>query len=156
MKSLGLLAVLAVVPATLALGGQADTDSVPTFRLADLADGSWVFVPDREGIRERIAFSHGPLREEAYAPAGDTVDCAVEVSDHARRVTVGPATPEGARLAFFRSESDSTRLEFQLREWAGGRFIVWAVGDSLQAELTIYGSGVPVVESRRGSLFRGR
>jgi hypothetical protein len=36
--------------------------------------------------------------------------------------------------------------------FAGGRFIVWIIDNSFEAELTIYGSGVPIVKSERGYL----
>jgi hypothetical protein len=38
------------------------------------------------------------------------------------------------------------------RTFAGGRFAVWPGQTSLQAELTIYGSGVPIVSSEREAL----
>jgi len=38
--------------------------------------------------------------------------------------------------------------------FAGGRFVVWAADVGLQAELTIYGSGVPIVSSERGPLVK--
>jgi len=35
---------------------------------------------------------------------------------------------------------------------AGGRFLIWVEQGAYRAELTIYGSGIPVIESERGDL----
>jgi hypothetical protein len=40
--------------------------------------------------------------------------------------------------------------------FAGGRIVVWREAGGIQAELTIYGSGVPVVRSERGSVHTVR
>jgi hypothetical protein len=40
--------------------------------------------------------------------------------------------------------------------FAGGRFWVWLKTVPLQAELTIYGSGVPIIKSERGILLPAR
>lgn len=40
--------------------------------------------------------------------------------------------------------------------FAGGRFVVRSVQEKLEGELTIYGSGIPIVLSERGSLLQGK
>ena len=40
--------------------------------------------------------------------------------------------------------------------FAGGRFYVWVSGDSLEAELTTYGSVVPIIISERGTLVKDK
>ena len=47
---------------------------------------------------------------------------------------------------------DLRRYEIEEGLFAGGRFIVWIADDHFEAELTVYGSGVPIVTSERGRL----
>lgn len=51
-------------------------------------------------------------------------------------------------------ESDEGRRRYELQEgaFAGGRFVVWVGDEDLHAELTLYGSGLPIVQSERGIL----
>jgi hypothetical protein len=52
-------------------------------------------------------------------------------------------------------QATADRLIYAVVEgtFAGGRIMVWrAANDDLQAELTIYGSGLPVIKSERGSI----
>jgi hypothetical protein len=52
-----------------------------------------------------------------------------------------------------RSSSPGT-ITFELTEgtFAGGRFVVFQGSKTLQGELTLFGSGRPIVESHRGTL----
>jgi hypothetical protein len=38
--------------------------------------------------------------------------------------------------------------------FAGGRFVVWPKAQPVEAELTIYGSGVPIIYSERGNFIK--
>ena len=55
-----------------------------------------------------------------------------------------------------RSYQSSQFLKYDLVQGlpAGGRFNVWLSGESMEAELTIYGSGVPITISERGKLIK--
>lgn len=44
---------------------------------------------------------------------------------------------------------DPRRHEIEEGLSAGGRFIVWVADNHFEAELTVYGSGVPSVRSER-------
>jgi hypothetical protein len=54
--------------------------------------------------------------------------------------------------------SPTELLLYNLNEgtFAGGRFVVWSGKNGLQGELTIYGSGVYIISSERGSISRQR
>jgi hypothetical protein len=47
-------------------------------------------------------------------------------------------------------------LRYELTEgaFAGGRFVIGSVASGLEAELTLYGSGVPIASSERGALAK--
>ena len=50
--------------------------------------------------------------------------------------------------------STSSRISYSLSSFAGGLFAVWIEGSTLQAELSIHGSGLPLISSTRGVLVR--
>ena len=56
----------------------------------------------------------------------------------------------------YKSYHSNKLIKYDLVEGldAGGRFIVWIYGKLLEAELTIYGSGVPILMSARGMLVK--
>lgn len=92
------------------------------------------------------------LDEKDYEPVEDGANYPVAVSDGWRHVSVGGKPLLGE------SKADATgALWYDLSEgtFAGGRFRVWATPSGLQAERTLYGSGVPIVLSERGVLSRG-
>ena len=68
-------------------------------------------------------------------------------------IAIGAAPIKGSRISI-----TADRIEYDLLEgtFAGGRFVIWEVGGSLQAELLIFGSGVPIVSGNRGSLCPSR
>jgi hypothetical protein len=75
----------------------------------------------------------------------------VTVSEDVSRVSIG-AEPWIGEL----TSDDASTLAFNLTDgtFAGGRFVVWSTAQGLQAELTLYGSGVPITQSERGTLVR--
>jgi hypothetical protein len=60
------------------------------------------------------------------------------------------------QITGLRKEASSDEVFYELNEglFAGGRFVVRLENELLDAELTIYGSGVPIVSSERGSLHQ--
>jgi hypothetical protein len=114
-------------------------------------DGQWEFTVDRvwDGVSGNIIFPSDPLSEDDYQPAPQVSTYRVVLSDQGRTVSVGTTPFVGARTA-----ASGERVFFDLSQGtvAGGRFVVWAGAETLQAELTLYGSGRPIVQSERGTL----
>jgi hypothetical protein len=119
--------------------------------LADLTDGAWDLRVDRvwEGESRNAGSPSAPLSDSDYQVVNDGTVYRVIVADHGSSVSIGPGPVRGQRTAW-----TDTCSVFSLGEgtFAGGRFVVWIAGGGLQAEMTIYGSGRPVVESERGAL----
>jgi hypothetical protein len=127
--------------------------NLPGGRSLVLDDGAWIFAVDRVVPAGSIvvAVPDDPIPDSAYAPiAGGAY--LLDVSEGGRRVVVTTEPPLVAGL----NQADEQRLMYRLVEgtFAGGRIVVWTSSSGLQAELTIYGSGVPVIRSERGSLRR--
>ena len=118
----------------------------------DWNGGTFVFAVDREWAEDSSdppGFPHDELDEEDYRPVDDGPRHAVEVSDDGARVEVGETPMVGER-----NDAGATRISYDMSEglFAGGRFVVWATEEGLEAELTIYGSGRPIVHSERGRI----
>jgi hypothetical protein len=89
------------------------------------------------------------LAEADYQRVSGGPTYPIVVSDRSLRVAIGSPPLEGSRTTVA-----TKGIVYELREgtFAGGRFVVWASNQGLQAELTIYGSGRPIVRSERGTL----
>lgn len=133
------LAVLAVLGAATSCGGETAEPQGLVLRV----DRTWNGVPSKPG---------GTLSDSDYQETEPRDRYAVKVTGNDVEVT--PLEPSAfvdvmrGRLA---RESDGAR-SFELDDGlpAGGRFVVR--GD--EGELTIFGSGRPVVSSERGALVR--
>jgi len=121
--------------------------------LGSFADGSWELRVDRawDGFSGTIAFPSDPFTEADYRPDSGGVTYLVVVSGGTTTVAIGNPPVEGSRVT-----ATDQRLAYDLNRgtFAGGRFIVWPGSAGLQAELTIYGSGRPIIKSERGNLVQ--
>jgi hypothetical protein len=115
------------------------------------ADGEWVLQVDRQWDRVagNVQFPSDEINEGSYQPVDDGASYVVAVSGGWELVSVGD-TPFLGEL----TGSSIGKLTYDLTTgtFAGGRFVVWSGVSGLQAELTIYGSGLPIISSERGVL----
>jgi hypothetical protein len=100
-------------------------------------------------MRNSVAFPSDQMTEADYQPVSDGPTYPIVVSDRSSRVAIGSPPLEGSRTTVA-----TKGIVYELREgtFAGGRFVVWSSNQGLQGELTIYGSGLPIVRSERGTL----
>lgn len=124
--------------------------------LDTFTDGTWTLVVDRawDGQSGDIQFPDDPLTEADYVPVAAGPSYAVVVSQGGNRVAI---TGSGGTLTGTLSPVGGlNRLDYDLTggTFAGGRFLVWSGTTTLQGELTLYGSGLPIVKSERGSLVK--
>lgn len=121
--------------------------------LARIRDGNWLFIPDRTGARWRTCFGSRGSAESDSSTMADSVAVPVTISDGVTRITLGGSPPDSGGIAgAVRSETGSNHLVFWLEYWGGGEFTIWAGGDSLHADITVSGFGVPVVCADKGRL----
>jgi len=125
----------------------------PVASLNQLGDGPWELRIDRAWIRldDSAAFPSDQMTEADYQPVSGGPTYPIVVSDRSSHVSIGSPPLEG-----FRTSVATKGIAYDLREgtFAGGRFVVWSSDRGLEAELTIYGSGRPIVKSERGALAR--
>ena len=165
-RVIALAARPSLLGALLVLGGCAATASPPepndngeakagtqpeAVTLEDFTEGRWSLRVNRslDTASTQVTNPSNMLPEDDYKavpPSEETV----LVSSGGSTIAVGSTPVTGSRAR----TSTPTRLVFELSQgtFAGGRFVVWQGEKSLEAELTIFGSGRPIVESRRGDL----
>ncbi len=114
-------------------------------------DGVWLLTVDR-ALRpgsSTVGVPTDPLSEADFAPVDGGARYRLVVSEESARIAV----VESQMVAQL-EQTTAERLIYGLVDgaFAGGRIMVWREPSGIQAELTIYGSGVPVVRSERGSV----
>ena len=93
-----------------------------------------------------------PLPEAEYSAVAPTPRYEVVFSPDGGSVTLSALVAGEGSLTGERSADVGERWSYELSAFAGGVFQIWREDAALHAELTIYGSGLPVVESTRGLL----
>jgi hypothetical protein len=128
----------------------AGSDAAAPASLASFVDGAWSFEADRAWHGQgSVTLPSDPLAESDYQPMTPTTLYQVVLSGTGTTVAVGTTPYAGALSA---TSSDLVTFDLSTGTFAGGRFLVWPGATGLQAELTIYGSGVPIASSERGAL----
>ena len=104
------------------------------------------------------SYSHPPaarpgdgLDERLYAAITNGIQYKVEFSADGKTVNL-LKTPQNV-VGTLTSDSGNLRT-YAVNGFGGGRFVVLSTGTNYEAELTIYGSGVPILRSVRGHLVR--
>jgi hypothetical protein len=122
--------------------------------LASFVAGSWNLQVDRawNGVSGNVQFPWNRLDESDYERVIDGPAYRVAVSDGGRQVTVGERPLRGERTTTTDSAVEFSLTPDMSGAPGGGRLVVWTAGGGLQAELTIYGSGRPIVKSERGAM----
>ena len=115
-----------------------------------LLDGNeFVMKVDRISEMPDVQFPMDDLQKKDYRETNEGTIYNVNFSDDGQMVTIEPGSIRGEKSM----DGDKSKFyELDEGEFAGGRFIVWQSNDSFEAELTVYGSGVPIVKSERGYL----
>lgn len=115
-----------------------------------LAGAELIYVPDREWQRPAAGNPMAELQEADYTPLlGPT--WRAKFSSDALALDLTP-TAGGDTVHGTRDAKRQDRAWFELALFAGGRFVVQASSNELQAEYTTYGSGSPIIGSTRGLL----
>ena len=101
------------------------------------------------------------LSEDDYHALAETAGrpvFTITVSQNGERVSIkGQGTASEFRAEGTRTSVDTARITYDLDTAPGGRLVVWfTYKPDIQAELTQYGSGRPMIFSDRGKLVRER
>lgn len=96
-----------------------------------------------------VAFPLDPVPDEHFLPVSEERTLKVVFSADGQGVEIGDTPLAGTARTI---EALDATWDLGDGTFAGGRFLVWIEAGVFQAELTIYGSGLPVVSSERGFL----
>ncbi len=111
--------------------------------------GSYVFEVDRVSNHPNVQFPD-ELSESNYLRISEVSKYDIDFSDDGEAITIKQNSLFGKK-----TNIKENMIEYNISEstFAGGRFLVWINGEDFEAELTIYGSGVPIIISERGYLI---
>jgi len=127
-----------------------NTDDEHVAQLALLVGNSFVLEIDRRmSGSPDVHFPKEDLQESDYEESNDRAQYNVTFSEDGQIVTIEPGSISGIKI---KDGGESILYELDKGLFAGGRFVVWTNNDIFEAELTIYGSGLPIIKSERGNL----
>ena len=141
----------------LAACGDNDSNNNNLTEMSSLNGSSNTLEVDRISDLPDVQYPSDELDESDYEPTEEVVQHSVTFSEDGQTVTIepGPMDISGPISGtMITDEEDSRSYEIDEGLEAMGRFVVWKVNDEFEAELTAYGSGVPIVQSERGPLYR--
>ena len=130
--------------------------SVDGTDLSQLDGNSYTLEVDRIANNPDVQLPSEMLQERDYERTDQGNRYRVNFSENAETVTV-TGESAGGEQAVMTGNRETDAADFRRYEigpdlFAGGRFIVWIADSHFEAELTVYGSGVPIVTSERGRL----
>ena len=109
----------------------------------------FILVVNRISVHPDVQLPSENLTEKNFNPIEFTSEYEVSFSEDLQTIYLSRDSISGTIV----SEDESQRLyDLKAGLFAGGRFIVWIVNDGFEAEYTVYGSGVPIIQSERGKL----
>lgn len=160
MKTVRLSVAAVILSVTASCSGNLSPSRSSTPTLASFTTGTWYLKVDRawDGTTGAPQFPSDALDEAAYKAVSTPRVYRVVVSDGGQLVTLR-ITDADTTLQAQRAKVTATVLQYDLpftglsAGGTGGRFLVWSTANGLQAELTLYGSGVPITQSERGVLL---
>jgi len=125
------------------------TDKDSTIEFSSLNGNNYILIVDRISNHPNVQFPRDNLQEDDYIPTNESIQYGVTFSENGQIVTIEPGSFRGEKI----NDGEESEL-YELVEgvFAGGRFAIWINNNNFEAELTIYGSGVPIIKSERGNL----
>jgi len=120
-----------------------------TVDFSELNGSEFILKVDKVAVGPDVQYPDDCLQEDDYTITDEDIRHEVIFSENGREITIEPGLVKGIK-----TKDDEGSLYYQLGEglFAGGRFVIWIDNNEFEAELTIYGSGVPIIKSERGIL----
>jgi len=125
------------------------TDQDDKARFSSLNGNKFILTIDRVSNNPNVQFPKDSLPESDYVAISENIQYNVAFSADGKIVTIGTGAVSGEKI---KDDEESKYYNIVNGLFAGGRFLIWKNNNDFEAEYTIYGSGVPVIRSERGSL----
>lgn len=149
----GILTVLVAIASLVAFGC---SDERPD--LSELDGQSYTLQVDRVANHPDVQSPNESLQESDYEETDQGNQYDVRFSENAHTVTVrgNPVAEDTVVMTGLLEADTEDSRQYGIEEglFAGGRFKVWVADNHFEAELTVYGSGIPILRSERGRLGR--
>jgi len=118
--------------------------------LGDIA-GNYTFQVTRISEHPAVQFPTDTITENQYNIDSSGKEYEILFSSEGNQISIQSDSIIGQI-----SYQSSQLIKYDLVQglFAGGRFIAWFDGLTVKAEMTVYGSGVPIILSERGKLIK--
>ena len=127
---------------------QEDNDG--TLAFSSLNGNNYILQVDRVIFNSPdMQFPFDDLQEIEHFMTIEHIEYDVSFSENGQIVTIEPGTLRGE---IKNEDLESRQYELVEGVFAGGKFVVWKNNEKFDGELTIYGSGVPIVLCDSGNL----
>lgn len=109
----------------------------------------YIMKVDRIAQRPGVGFPGDDLDESYYTVTNEDITHEITFSEDGQLVTIKPGPVSGTKT---KDGKVSKYYDLGNSLFAGGRLVIWITNRNIEAEYTVYGSGVPVIRSERGKL----
>jgi hypothetical protein len=98
-----------------------------------------------------VHFPYDTLSENQFTACTEVKKFDIKFSFNGNHISIQNDSIVGEK-----SSQTNQYLKYNLGQglFAGGRFLIWNKQQQIEAEFTIYGSGVPIIRSERGILIK--
>ncbi|MBI9031552.1 hypothetical protein JEZ13_06085 [bacterium] len=116
---------------------------------SSLNGASYILNIDRLCENPEVQSPIDNLHESNYYETSGNISYEVTFSDNGNNLIIEQGYIQAEKTV---DEEGCKYFELEEGTFAGGRFIVWINENRFNVELTIYGSGIPIIRSERGVL----
>ncbi|MDJ0755128.1 MAG: hypothetical protein QNJ45_16520 [Ardenticatenaceae bacterium] len=133
------------------IDGTDDSETQSSVDFSHLNSNKFILVVDQiaESPNIDVQGPGEPVPESEYVESIAGTEYEIEFSEDRNRVVIGSEPIIGDLET---EEDNLIRYQLSTGLFAGGRFLVRIENDQFEAELTEYGSGLPIVRSEKGIL----
>ena len=113
--------------------------------------GSYIFYVEKSVNNPNVQFPFDTIAEEQYGQDNTGKTYEIKFSSDEQRVSINHDSIQGTIIT-----ETNLKKSYNLNKgvFAGGRFVICPKDQPTEAELTIYGSGVPIIFSEKGKLVK--
>ncbi len=126
---------------------QTEKEDIAEFSL--LYGKNYILRIDRVLDHPNVQFPADDLTDRDYTSIQEDIQYDIAFSENGQTIVIEPGAIHGTKTT---GVGNSLRYELDEGLFAGGRFVIWTENDDFKGEITIYGSGVPIIKSLRGIL----
>jgi hypothetical protein len=127
----------------------ADSPHQADLSIDSLNGNRYDVIVERVANNPDVQFPTDLVREDQYEILHELKSYDITFSEDGEEIHIEPDSIHGHKAS---NEVDGMTFKLDMGTFAGGQFLVWGNEERVEAELTIYGSGVPIVRSERGYL----